>query len=138
MKSQSSIYSRVLLLAAAFIFVLTACSKDDDPAADKKSMLVGGKWTFSSGTAEDELVQGLLISLYQGSTFTFNTNGSYDGEYGDFVENLPFSGTWELINNDTKITFDKGTDEEKTWDIVTLDSDTFSFKDADFTLVYSK
>ncbi len=130
-------FYRQLIAITIFTLMLLSCGTDD-PKVDKRALLVGAKWTFSEVVAEDELTQGLITSLYQGSTFTFNTNGSYNGEFGDWIDNLAYEGTWELTSDEKKIILDKGTDEEKTWDIITLDSDTFSYKDGDFTFVYSK
>jgi Lipocalin-like domain len=137
MQTKKLNFYRQLIAITMFILMLISCGTDD-PKVDKSSLLVGAKWTFSESIAEDELIQGLITSLYLGSTFTFNANGSYNGEFGDWADNVAYEGTWEFTSDDTKIILDKGTDEENTWDIVTLNSDTFSFKDGNFTLTYSK
>lgn len=130
-------YYRQFIAITMFTLMLLSCGTDD-PKVDKRALLVGVKWTFSEVEAEDELTQGLITSLYQGSTFTFNANGSYNGEFGDWIDNLAYEGTWELTTDEKKIILDKGTDDESNLEIVTLDKNTFSFEDEDYTFVYKK
>lgn len=76
--------------------------------------------------------------MFSGSTFKFNTNGSYDAELGDISNNEEVEGTWEFASNETKIIFDKGTDDEETYDIVTLSSSTLTYGNDEFSVTYSK
>jgi hypothetical protein len=125
---------RITLLAvmAIAIAAMSGCSKDDkeENQLDKKALLTAHVWKFdklttTSADADIQLVVNLMGAFMTGATLDYSSNGTYTisilGETQD--------GTWELSADETKITVDKGTEDEIVHTIVTLTSDVLEFNE---------
>ena len=117
-------YSTITLLIFV-VFALTGCEKDDNgDGPDKKTLLTAHVWKYDklTTTSTDSEVQ-LLINLLAAFMTNATANFAADGTYTITILDQPDSGTWELSADGTKLTFDKGTDDETVQSITTLTSD---------------
>lgn len=107
----------LLMVIMASFSLLVSCSKDDDnPASGNKSrkeILVGKTWELKNATSMGQDVT-TIMSMYM-NKLKFDNNGTVtvEGSMGSG------SSTWVLAENDSKIVFDKGTEDEST---VTIES----------------
>ncbi|MBD1395819.1 hypothetical protein H9Q13_01465 [Pontibacter sp. JH31] len=101
-------------LFAALLLVFTSCDKDDeDKEPSRSDLLTTGLWTGSSVYIQGQDISQLLrdsanFDVRQLST-RFDKNGEYRETFGRTIV-----GTWEFVNNEQEILFDKGTNQAYT------------------------
>ena len=112
-------------LLALVMIALASCSKDDDTATTSTNG--GGNNTNQNIAWEDTLVGRWYVheAWYDGapdvSSLNLRLNRKADGSY--ILENTQYIGTWEFIENKTKVHIDKGNSSYETvWDIKTISS----------------
>jgi len=121
--------STLLLLTS--VLLISSCKKDDDPVLTKTQLLTQNTWKYSSGTSTNPLVQA-LISLLTGTEYVFMTDKTYSvTQLGQSIAN----GKWEFSSDESKIILDKGSVEESTLEIVTLDGSNLEVKEVDGSFV---
>ncbi len=117
-------YSLLTFLIFA-LFTLTGCENGDNGnGADKTVLLTAHIWKFDklSTTSTDPEIQmsaNFLSAFFTNSTLNFAADDTYTWTIMD----MPTSGTWEWNADKTKITLDKGTEDEAVQTISTLTSD---------------
>jgi hypothetical protein len=112
------ITSNLLLLLAAVLVMAASCKKDDPkPGPDEPETTrqdqISKTWKVSAILINNAPAAGVDFSSY---SFEFKKSGSYDIEAGT----LSGTGKWELNSNEEKLILDKGTDTQKTADILSL------------------
>lgn len=117
----------------ASVIVLASCSKDDDVKPKTKTdMLTAPTWAFKELSGVDPFTAAFAAS-FTPTDYKFNANKTYTAS----LLTLPYDGTWEFAEGETKIILDG--DVEETYTIITLDESTLSWKDIDdVTVVYNK
>jgi hypothetical protein len=100
----------IMLLAAAAV----SCDDDDDDVEPSRmELLTAGTWTgaaiFVGGSDFTEFFKNLEDEPWDITTWrlNFNRNGTYTIQ-GDWLEPSPYGGTWEFLNNEQAILFNKG------------------------------
>jgi hypothetical protein len=127
MKTKTSLYSLFALFFA--LFIISSCEKKEEEP-DKTALLTNHVWNFdkltTSSTDPDILLAvNLLGALMTGGTLTIAANGTYTMT----LLGLPDAGTWELNDNETTFTLNKGTDDESVQEIIKLTSTVFETKE---------
>ena len=112
----------LLSLAVLFAFLLPACESTTEPTPPRWELLTSTLWR-----SEKVLVLGPLQGQSTDITSSFPAFTISFGKEGTYASVLQ-SGTWELIENDTKILFDKGLISQTTGEIVELDRTRFRMK----------
>lgn len=123
------IKSLLVLFILGSLFLFSSCSKDDDPTLTKTQLLTQNTWKYSSGTSSDPLGQ-LALAFFSGAEYSFKADKTYSG----LLLTLPIDGKWEFSADETKLILDKGTTEEQTFEIVTLNASAFDYKIVDGSL----
>jgi hypothetical protein len=110
--------SGLLLSLLTICLLIAGCSsKKDDPVPQtKKEFLTAGTWKVSSFTSSDPLVQS-FGALLVGSEYVFKADGTMTYTLLG-VAGSP--GKWEFATNETHIIFNKGSQDETNYEIVTL------------------
>lgn len=110
------------------ITLLSACSsEEEEPQLEAKDALVSKTWTFSKAEGDasaDDLA--LISAIYAQNEMEFKANGElYWTSFllGEFTDTL----TWELAEDNTKLIFDKGTEDEDVWDFYGASASRMSF-----------
>lgn len=115
-----------LLALLSMTFLMTSCSKDDDDDDSKTAteLLTANTW---NATKFEMSMAGMTMDMMQepGAKFniTFKTDGTYsvvESIFGE--EESTDSGTWEFIEDETAILFDKGTEDEMELTVNSLSS----------------
>src|SRR5687768_4887999 len=99
----------LLLVAVAFSFIFTACSKDDDAAPSKTEMLTGKNWKVSAETVS--VNNGTPNDVYASATacekdnfISFATDGKFTFDEGatkcSSNEPQTQAGTWSFENGE--------------------------------------
>ena len=115
--------NKILIMVGIIVipFAISSCSDDDGIALTKTQLLTSSAWKFSTVSTGDATVDALFQLLFTGFTITFNTDGTtvvtFPGEPNE-------NGTWEFTAEETKVILDKGTIDEQTSDIITLNAAT--------------
>lgn len=121
------IKSLLVLFILGSLLLFSSCSKDDDPTLTKTQLLTQNTWKYSSGTSTNPLVQALM-GLLAGTEYVFKTDKTYSvTQLGQSIA----SGKWEFSSDETKIILDKGSVDESTLEIVTLDGSNLEVKEVD-------
>lgn len=123
--------ARNILLIAVLSFVLSNCTKD------KENYLIG-TWTIAEYSVDvtvngtdiiEYLMQEMGLSQDQAELYaSFYTAAAMSGtiefhDDGTFVANTNgdiYNGVWELSSDNTRLTFDAGTDNEQVMDVESL------------------
>lgn len=126
---------KIKLVSSLFVLVsvllISSCKKDDDPVLTKTQLLTQNTWKYGSGNSTNPLVQA-LISLLTGTEYVFKADKTYSvTQLGQSIA----SGKWEFSSDETKIILDKGSIEESTLEIVTLDGSNLEVKEVDGSFV---
>ena len=125
----------LLSLIAISVLAVNGCKKNDDEnGPDKGSLITSHTWNFSSLTTSstDPMVQAvvnLAAAFFTNGTLTFSSGGTYTMS----ILGSSGGGTWELSADGSTLTFDKGTEDELIYSVITLTSDvlSYSFTDVD-------
>jgi hypothetical protein len=112
-----------LILSFAFIITFSACKKDDEPKQSAKFLALTAKpWKLQNAMVLEQDVVALGLGQYLGglsnAEFKFNTDGTYTATNRTTNSSAP--GKWEFGSNETRLITDKGTAEERTYEVVTL------------------
>ncbi len=105
-----------LSVIAMTLVVLSSCSEDDGPSPVIDETNLVGTWLFHSLDAGDDATSALWIKELgaKGARLAFKRDRTYFGVgYLD-----PDPGTWRFENN--TLTFDKGTKDEESWEVLEL------------------
>ncbi len=120
------------VLLSLFVFVLSACSSDDNDSAPTVSQQLVGKWLVLSinGVPAD------LAGVMQDVEFSSN------GDYREVIQNgqsIIIDGIWSLAENDVDITveIDNG-GGTRTWSIDAISSTSLTLIDVDIPYVFEK
>jgi hypothetical protein len=121
-------HSYLSILVIAILSMAGCEKKDDENGPDKKALLTAHIWKFESltTTSTDTQVQ-LAVNLMAAFMTNATLNISADGTYTMTILGESDSGIWELNEDGTKLTIDKGTEDESVQTIVTLTSDVLEF-----------
>ena len=121
-----------LLLLVFFAFTFATCKKDktgDQKEATKKELL-SNKWKVSdvknaSGTSIIGLPVPQIVCL-KDNIFTLKTDDTYIIDEGLIAcdPSTAGSGTWSLINNDSKIQFTPSSGDPLTFDLIDVNATT--------------
>ena len=116
-----------LLLLTVFATTLASCDKDEDKEPSKTDLLTAELWTGNSvyvnGRDESKFLRDSLQFDIRQLTTKFEKNGEYRETYGRTL-----LGTWELIDNEQTILFDKGTNNEYEVKITKLTATEFYYE----------
>ena len=132
----------VLCLMGISVLVLDGCKKNDgENGPDTGSLLTAHTWKFATltTTSSDVTVQAavaMIAAFLTNATATF----SNDGTYSMTILGSSGGGTWEMSEDGSTLTLDKGTEDEAAYTISTLTSDVLmygvSVEDADLGMTY--
>ncbi|SNT27166.1 hypothetical protein SAMN05421640_3083 [Ekhidna lutea] len=132
-----------LLLVILSVFI--ACSEDEGITAGVSGKLIGS-WNSGSVAVTDITINGDDLATYYTNLgispdlieqietaleseieqgFQIDIEFKSDGTYTSTDSEGTDSGTWELTSNDTKVLFDKGTEDELEVNIVSLTESMF-------------
>ncbi len=120
------ITSNLMLLLAAVLVMAASCKKDepkpgpDEPKTTRQDE-ISKTWKVSAILVNNAPAPGVDFSDYR---FEFKKSGTYDITAGA----LSGTGNWELNSNQEKVIFDKGTDEQRTAEILSLTDSKFELE----------
>lgn len=119
------------VLAICAVVILSSCGFSVE---SRTELLTEGTWKFQSFTnpdldATDLAFTTAFLSLTE---YDYSDDGTYVTTFADTLFD-PTTGTWELNDDATVITQDKGTDDEISADIIELTKETFSYSFTDST-----
>ena len=112
-----------LLFLSGFLcttFLFSCSSSDEDPAPlTKMDIITASPWITDEIIAPDPLSQALFEALFAEYSMSFKTDGTYlvsiAGITGD-------DGEWEFNQDETRILFDQGTNDESEFKILLLEN----------------
>ena len=112
-------------LLALVMLALVSCSKDEDTATTTNNG--GGNSNNQNISWEDTIARRWIVyeAWYDGapdvSSLNLRLDMKTDGSY--ILENTNYQGTWEFIENKTKVHIDKGNSNYETvWNIKSISS----------------
>jgi hypothetical protein len=120
-----------LILLLAFLITFSACKKDDEPKQSAKMLALTAKsWRLQNAMVLGQDVVALGLGQYLGgfnnAEFKFNTDGTYTAK--NRATNASTQGKWEFGSNETRLIADKGTPEERTYEIIVLTNTNLDLK----------
>jgi hypothetical protein len=141
----------VLMGVVACSLSMTACNTAESPTptptSPTQALLVSKTWKMSgwtvksvttiSGLPDNTTNQDLMLDCLKDNTVKYNSDNTLVGDAGAVKcgpdENQTGSGTWQLLENDKKIkikAINPQTNllEENTYDVVTLNEQTFTYR----------
>lgn len=116
-----------LLLLSLFILILPSCDKDEDKEPSKTDFLTAGVWTGNSVYVQGQDVTQFLRDSAQFEIKDLSTRFDKNGEYRETFGRTVV-GTWEFINNEQSILFDKGTTNEYSVKVTKLTASDFYYE----------
>lgn len=141
---------KLTLLAFCGLLVFAGCKKDKDDATPNntqqdsktKELIVGKGWKLTAAKALIPLIDTdstdlinstnplvtTYVSCIKDDIITYNENGTYTLNNGGTACDpaLPASGTWELSADQKTLTTDKGTDNERVLNLLSVSSTTIN------------
>lgn len=129
MKSLQCITSNKLLLVALFTILLSACGGGGGNAVKTLLEILSNNWRITKVTINGTVdTQG----NYSNYRIVLQQNGTYAVTLGNSPVNIVINpannGRWEITDNETSITFDKGTPNEFKVTLVTKTETSFSVR----------
>lgn len=121
----------ILSILVLSVIAMSGCNKDEDGnGPDKQSLLTAHVWNFdklttTSTDAEVQFTVAFMAALLTESTISFTANGVYTWT----ILGESDTGTWELSADGKTLTMDKGTEDERTQTLVTLNNDLLETKE---------
>ena len=131
-------FTKLIVLCMMTVLAFS-CGKDDDPVVvTNTSLLTSHEWKFSGAKSDDTTTKSLTELIYSGSTWKFQTNGTYSGKLGPTLDNEEFNGTWMFTKEEKQLVLDKNTSDETIYDVLKLTADELHIKADDYTLEFKK
>ena len=120
------IYHSLLTFVILITIALTGCEKDDNVNDSiKTALLTAHVWNFddySISSTEYQATVYAMIAALTDVTWSFAADGTWTQSESD-ISFVLASGTWEWNADETKLILGKGTENEHTYDLITLTSD---------------
>ncbi|WP_028981290.1 lipocalin family protein [Sporocytophaga myxococcoides] len=141
---------KLTLLAFCGLLVFAGCKKDKDDATPNnpqqdsktKELIVGKNWKLTAAKALIPIISTDTTDIYNSTNplvtqfvdcikddiITYNADGTYtlDPKTTVCSPALPTSGTWELSADQKTLTTDKGTDNERVLNLISVSSTTIN------------
>jgi Lipocalin-like domain len=137
MKKRTLALSKLMLLALSLTALSTGCKKDDSPgsATPTKKDLISRQWIQTDliatiGTLSESVYDSEFADCEQDNIYFFKPDGTFTitentSKCNPGDPDLVTSGTWKLVENDTKIEIDPATEDAEILDILELTATTF-------------
>jgi hypothetical protein len=137
MKQNTSGPAKLLLVAFSITAVITGCKKDDspNPPTPTKKDLISRQWIQTDliatiGTLSESVYDSEFADCEQDNIFYFKPDGTFTitentTKCNPADPDLVTSGTWKLVENDTKIEIDPATEDPEILDILELTATSF-------------
>lgn len=137
MKKRTKTLSKLMLSALLLTALITGCKKDDspEPAAPTKKDLISRQWIQTDliatiGTLSESVYDSEFADCEQDNIYFFKPDGTFTitentSKCNPGDPDLVTSGTWKLVENDTKIEIDPATEDAEILDILELTATSF-------------
>jgi hypothetical protein len=115
----------ILFLAVA---AFTACSKEEGIAPNAEKALTRQAWKGDQVLVNGQADTSGFFDI-KNTQITFEDGGTY--KVKDLSSGDEDSGKWELNEEETKVTMDKGTSDEEIWDLIDCNKKKLTMKMTD-------
>jgi hypothetical protein len=137
MKKHTLIFAKLVLVGLSITAFITGCKKDDSPApaAPTQKDLISRQWIQTDliatiGTLSESVYDSEFADCEQDNIYFFKPDGTFTitentSKCNSGDPDLVTSGTWKLVENDTKIEIDPATEDAEILDILELTATSF-------------